>query len=71
MSVCVSVCVSVYMITQKNNGLIHFKIEHIIVYMNIAQMISTLGIVRSRSQRKFEMFLHLPQYKLSSPKSQL
>ena len=41
--------------------------------MKIAQTSSTLGIVRSRSrsQGDFEIFLHLPQYKLSSPISQL
>ena len=41
--------------------------------MKIARMSSTLGIVqsRSRSRRDFEIFLHIPQYKLSSPISQL
>ena len=36
-------------------------------------MSSTLGIDRSRlgSRHDFENFLHLPQYKLSSPVSQL
>ena len=28
---CVSVCLSVYTITQKNNGLVHLKLEHIVV----------------------------------------
>ena len=32
--VLVSVCLSVYTITQKNNGLIHLKLEHIVVYDN-------------------------------------
>ena len=41
--------------------------------MKKARMSSTLGIVRSRSRswRDFEGFLHIPQYKLSSPISQL
>ena len=36
--------------------------------MKIARTGSTLGIVRSRSRSwcDFEIFLHLPQYKLSS-----
>ena len=39
--------------------------------MKIARL--TLGIVRSRSRshHDFEIFLYLPQYKLSSPVSQL
>ena len=72
---CVSVCVYVFFCVcdnTKNNGSIHLKLEHIVA-MNIARRSSTLGIVRSRSksQRDFEIFLHLPQYKLSSPLSQL
>ena len=41
--------------------------------MEIARMSSILGIVRSSSssQCDFAIFLHLPQYKLSSPISQL
>ena len=37
--------------------------------MEIAGTSSTLGTVRlrSRSQRDFEFFLHLPHYKLISP----
>ena len=37
--------------------------------MKISQMSSTLGIVRSRSRsgHDFKLYLHLPQYKLSSP----
>ena len=36
-------------------------------------MSSTFGIVRSRSRSRpdFEIFLHLPEYKLSGPISQL
>ena len=70
--VCVSVCVSVYTIhdTSKNNGSIHLK--HIVIYENSSTS-STLGIVRSRSRSRhdFEIFLHLPQYKLSGPIFQL
>ena len=32
--VCVAVCESVYTITQKNNGSIHLKLEHIVEYEN-------------------------------------
>ena len=41
--------------------------------MKIARKSSTLGIVRSRSRSQcdFGIFLHLPQYKLSGPISQL
>ena len=41
--------------------------------MKISQTSSTLGIIRSRSRsvHDFELFLHLPQYKLLSPISQL
>ena len=79
MCVCVCVCVCVHD-NSKNNGSIHLKLEHIVVYENSSDEFdighcpsSTLGIVRSRSRsrRDFEIFLHLPQYKLSSPISQL
>ena len=33
-SVCVSVCLSVYTITQKNNGSIDLKLEQVVVYEN-------------------------------------
>ena len=70
--VCVCVCVRVRVCVcvhdnSKNNGSIHLKLEHIVVYE--ARTSSTVGIVRSRS--RIEMFLHLPQYKLSRPISQL
>ena len=69
LSVCMSVCVHD---NSKNNGSIDLKLEHI-VDMKIARMSSTLGNVRSRSrsQHDLEIFLHLPQYKLSRPISQL
>ena len=77
MSVCVSgclcVCVSVYVHDNaNNNGSIHLKLEHTVVYENSSDDL-TLGIIRSRSmsRRDFEIFLHLLQYKLSSPISQL
>ena len=77
LSVCLCVCVSVYLFVcvhdnSKNNGSIHLKFEHIVVYENRSDG-STMGIIRSRSRswRDFEMFLHLPQYKLPSPISQL
>ena len=74
-SVCVCICVSVCVhdnSKKKNNVSIHLKLEHIVVYEK-GPMSSTLGIFRSRSRswRDFEIFLHLPQYKLSSPISQL
>ena len=34
MRACVRACVCVYTITQKNNGSIHLKLEHIVVYEN-------------------------------------
>ena len=77
MSVCLSVCVSVCVCVcvhdnSKNNGSIHFKLEHIVVYENSSDEFDIGHCpIKVRSQRDFEMFLHLPQYKLSSPISQL
>ena len=70
--VCVCVSVSVYRITQKIMVQSTLNL-YILYYMKIARTSSTLGIVRSRSRSPcdFEIFLHLPQYKLSSPISQL
>ena len=75
MSVCVSVlvswCLSVCVHDNStNNGSIHLKLEHIVVYENSSDEFD-IGIVQSRSrlQRDFEFFLHLPQ--LSSPISHL
>ena len=64
----VLVCVCVHE-NSKNNGPIHFKLEHIVVYEN---SLDKLGIVqaKSRSRRDFEIFLNFPQCKLSSPLSQ-
>ena len=63
--VCVCVCLSVYVYdNSKNKGLIYLKLEHIVGYEN-----SSDEFDRSRSQ--CEIFLHLPQYKLSGPISQL
>ena len=73
MPVCVCVCVCKHDYS-KNNGSIHLKLEHIVhVVYETARMSLTLDIVRSRSmaRRDFEIFLHLQQYKLSSPISQL
>ena len=63
---------SVHTITVLKKIMVHLELEQIVVYKT-AQKSSTSGIVqsRSRSQRDFEIFLHLPQYKLSSPISQL
>ena len=65
--VCLCVCIHN---NSKNNISINLKLEHIVVY-EIAWMSSTMGIVRSRSRRDFEIFLDLPQHKVSSPISQL
>ena len=65
LSVCLSVCVH-------DNSKIICQTEHIVVYENSSTS-STFGIVRSRSGSRpdFEFILHLPQYKLLSPISQL
>ena len=72
MSVCVSVCVSVcgcfYVCVcvqdnSKNNGSIHLKLEHITVYENSSDEFD-IGLIKV-------IVLHLPQYKLSGPISQL
>ena len=70
-SVCVCVCAFVHY-NSKNNGSIHLKLEHIVVYENSLDKFH-IGIVRSRSRspHDFEIFRHLPQYKLSTPISQL
>ena len=74
MSVCVSVCVPVFLCfclcvcvhsNSKNNGSIHLKLEHIVVYENSSDEFD-IGHCPIK-----EIFLHLPQYKLSSPLSRL
>ena len=68
-SLCVPVCLSVCVHhNSKNNGSVHLKLEHIVIYEN-----GHMGIVlsRSSSQCDFAFFLHLPQYKLLSLLSQL
>ena len=55
----------------KNNGLIDLKLEHVVVFENSSDEFDIGHCPRSRSQRDFEIFLHLPKYKLSSPISQL
>ena len=48
------------------------KLAYIVVYKNIpASLILGIAESRSRSRRDFEIFLYLPQYKLSGPISQL
>ena len=66
LSVCVSVCVHD---NSKNNGSIHLKLEHIVVYENSSDQFD-IGHCPIKV-KDFEIFLHLPQYKLSSPTSQL
>ena len=63
MSVYVCVCVCV------NNGSIHLKLEHIVVQLGQVQHwgLSDQG----QGHGVTEIFSHLPQYKLSSPLSQL
>ena len=68
---CVCVCVHD---NSKNNGTIHLKLEHIVLYENSSDEfdIGHCPIkVKVIAKRDFEIFLHLPQYKLSSPISQL
>ena len=63
----VAFCKNVLQKRNYYNGSIHLKLEHIV--RSVARTSSTLGIVRSRSRSRhdFKIFLHLPQYKLSSP----
>ena len=71
--VCVCLCLSVCVHdNSKNNGSIDLKLEHVVVYENSSDEFD-IGHCpsKSRSQRDFEIFLHLPQYKLSRPISQL
>ena len=71
-SVCLCVCLSVYTITQKNNGSIHLKLEHIVVYENSSEEFDIGHCVsKVKVTELLQNFLHLPQYKLSDPISQL
>ena len=68
---CVCVCVCVHD-NSKNNGSIHLKLEHIIVYENSSEEFDIGHCpIKVKVTRDFEIFLHLPQYKLSSPLFQL
>ena len=67
---CVCVCLSVCNHdNSKNNGSIHLKVEHIVVYGNSSDEFD-IGHCPIKV-KVTEIFLHLPQYKLSSPISQL
>ena len=63
---CVCVCVHD---NSENNGSIHLKLEHIVVYENSLDEFD-IGHCPIKVNF-FQFFLHLPQYKLSSPISQL
>ena len=59
LSVCVCVCVCVH-----GNGSIHLQLEHIVAYENSSDEISI-------GHCPIKVKVHLPQYKLSNPLSQL
>ena len=62
LSMCVTECLSVCVHdNSKNNVSIQLKLEHIVVY----------ALSDQDQGHDFEIFLHLPQYKLLSPISQL
>ena len=72
---CVCLCVCLFVCVHdnsKNNGSIYLKLEHIVVYGKSSDEFN-IGhcLIKVRSWRDFQIFLHLPQYKLSGPKSQL
>ena len=65
-SVCMSVCLSVYTITPK------IMLEHTVVYENSSDELDIGHCPIKVGQCPIKVnFLHLPQYKLSSPISQL
>ena len=69
-TVCLSVRVSVCVHTNsKNNTSIHLKLEHIVGYENSSEEFD-IGHYPIKI-KVTEIFLYLPQYKLSSPISQL
>ena len=73
LGVCLSVCVCVCVHdNSKNNGSIDLKLEHIVVYENSSDEFNIGHCpIKARPRRDFEIFHHLPQYKLSRPISQL
>ena len=73
LSLCVSVCVSACVHNNsKNNGSIQLKLEHVVVYENSWEEFDIGNyLIKVKSRHDFEIFLHLPQYKLSNPISQL
>ena len=64
------VCVPVYKITHKNDGSIHLTLELIVVYENSSDDYD-IGHSPIKVKVKVKIFLHLPQYKLPGPISQL
>ena len=67
LSVCLSVCLSACVHdNSKNNGSIDVKLEHTVVYENSSD---EFGIghcpIKVKVTACLEIFLHLPQYKLS------
>ena len=66
--VCVCLCVCFCMITQKEN----LKFKYILVYENNSEKFD-IGHCRTKVKilRDFEIFLHLPQYILLGPITQL
>ena len=69
---CVCVCVCVLHDNSKSNRSRNMKLEHIVIYENISDKFD-IGHCRTKVKvtTDFEIFLHLPQYKLSGPISQL
>ena len=73
-SLCVCLCVCVFVCVHdnsKNNGSIHLKLEHIVAYQNSSDEFDNGSDQGQGHSLTFKIFLHLPQYKLSSPISQL
>ena len=64
--VCLSVCVHD---NSKNNGSIHLKLKHIVVYERVRHW--ALSDQGQGHGVTLKIFIHLPQYKVSSPVSQL
>ena len=66
MSVRLSVCLCTWSL--KNNGSINLKLEHTVVYGNSSEDFDIGHCpINVKSRCDFEIFLNLPQYKLSSP----